>query len=251
VGVSVYANAAETPPDVRPVDRELLYRRRSDALKDLKRAPEHGPETAIRGCLARLLENAPADKLASMIDAASAGATVGEIAGVWRSAGRDQPATARPLPERRQAEAYEELRGAMTGFVERTGSRARVFLAAMGPVGQHQARADFSAAFFAAGGYDVLATGEFDTPERAAQAAAASGSPIVVLCSADDTYPAIVPRFCALLKAARPDVTVVLAGYPAVHAENFRKAGIDEFIHVRANVVEVLRSLAKRIGVMA
>lgn len=250
VGVSVYAHAAETPLDARPVDREILYRHRSDALKDLKRTPAHGPETAIGGCLARLRDSAPADKLASMIDAASSGATVGEMAGVWRSARRDQRATARPLIERRQSEAYEELRSAMAGFAERTGSRARVFLAAMGPVAQHKARADFSAGFFSAGGYDVLAPGGFDTPERAAQAAAAGGTPIVVLCSTDDTYPTIVPPFCAVLKAARPDATIVLAGYPAGHVENFRKAGIDEFIHVRANVVEVLRSLAKRIGVM-
>jgi len=251
VGVSVYANAAETPLDARPVDREDLHRRRSNTLKDLKESRDHGMETAVRGCLARLHESAPADVLASIIDAASSGSTVGEIAGAWRSARRDQPATARRLIERRQSEAYEELRGAMSGFVERTGSRVRVFLAAMGPVAQHKARADFSAGFFAAGGYDVLASGGFDTPERAAQAAAVSGSPIVVLCSADDTYPAIVPPFCALLRAARPDVTIMLAGYPADHVENFRKAGIDEFVHVRANVVEVLRSLAKRIGVTA
>jgi methylmalonyl-CoA mutase len=251
VGVSVYANVAETPLDARPVDREILHRRRSGKLKALKQTPDHGPGMAIHRYLEQVRESAPADMLGLMIDAALSGATVGEIARVWRSTRGDQPATAQPLPERRQAEAYEELRGAMAGFVERTGSRVRVFLAAMGPVDQHKARADFSAAFFAVGGYDVLAPGGFDTPERAAQAAAAGGTPIVVLCSTDDTHSSIVPPFCALLKAARPGVIIVLAGYPKDHLEDFRKAGIDEFIHVRANIIEVLRSLAKRIGVMA
>jgi methylmalonyl-CoA mutase len=251
VGVSVYANAAEAPLDARPVDAETLQRSRSGSLQKLKGSSDHGPETPIRRCLARLQESAPAEKMALMIDAVSSGATVGEIARVWRNANRDAPAKAEPLPVRRQAEAYEELRGAMARYAGRSGVRPRVFLASMGPVGQHQARTDFSTAFFAAGGFDILAPEGFDTPEEAARAAAASGAAIAVLCSTDDTYPSIVPAFCALLKASCPGVITVLAGYPQDHIESFRKAGIDEFVHLRANVVAVLRSLAQRIGVMA
>ncbi len=250
VGVSVYANAAETPLDARPVDAEAFHRRRSGLMKKLKGSPDRRPETPIRRCLARIQESASAEKMALMIDAVSSGATLGEIALVWRSARGETPAKAEPLPVRRQAEAYEELRDAMSRFTARTGSRPRVFLASMGPVGQHKARADFSTAFFAAGGYDILAPGGFDTAEGAVRAAATSGAAIVVLCSTDDTYPSIVPTFCALLKASCPGVTIVLAGYPQDHIGSFRKAGIDEFVHIRANVVEVLRSLAQRIGVM-
>jgi methylmalonyl-CoA mutase len=251
VGVSVYANAAETPLDVRPVDGEALHRRRAVSLEKLKGSPDHGPETPMGRCLVRLREGAPAEKMALMIDAVSSGATLGEIVLAWRNAKGETPAKAEPLPVRRQAEAYEELRGAMARFAGRTGSRPLVFLASMGPVGQHKARADFSTAFFAAGGFDILAPGGFDTPEGAARAAADSGAAIVVLCSTDDTYPSIVPSFCALLKASCPGVIIVLAGYPQDHFENFRKDGIDEFVHIRANVVQVLRSLAQRTGVMA
>jgi methylmalonyl-CoA mutase len=251
VGVSVYANAAEMPLDARPVDGRAFHRRRSVSLEKLKGSPDHGPEMPLRRCLVRLREGAPAEKVALMIEAVSSGATLGEIVFAWRSANRETPAKAEPLPVRRLAEAYEELRSAMARFTARTGSRPRVFLALMGPVGQHQARADFSTAFFAAGGFDILAPGGFDTPEEAARTAAASGAAIAVLCSTDDTYPSIVPAFCASLKASFPGVVAVLAGYPQDHVENFRKAGIDEFIHIRANVAQVLRSLAQRIGVMA
>jgi methylmalonyl-CoA mutase len=74
-----------------------------------------------------------------------------------------------------------------------------------------------------------------------------------VLCSTDETYPALVPAFAAAAKASPSTVrTVVLAGLPADAAvvASFRAAGIDEFIHVRANVHDLLAKLLKQIGAL-
>lgn len=65
----------------------------------------------------------------------------------------------------------------------------------------------------------------FATVEEAAQAALASGAGIVTICSTDDTYPEIVPPLTNLIKSSRPDMTVVLAGYPADQVEAHRAAG--------------------------
>jgi methylmalonyl-CoA mutase len=150
----------------------------------------------------------------------------------------------------RAAEQIEELRAASSAFAERTGARPRVFLAKMGPVLQHKARADFSAGFFAVGGFESLAKQNFETPEAAAAAAVASGAKIIVLCSTDDTYPTLVPAFAGAVKAANRDVSVVLAGLPAEAAivAAYRAAGVDEFIHLRANVCELLAKFLKQIG---
>ena len=74
-----------------------------------------------------------------------------------------------------------------------------------------------------------------------------------MLCSTDETYPELVPAFARAVKAAKPAVTVVLAGLPADAAvvTAFRAAGVDEFIHVRANVPQVLANLLKQIGVLS
>ena len=82
--------------------------------------------------------------------------------------------------------------------------------------------------------------------------AVASGAPIVVLCSTDETYPELVPAFGAALKTVRPEVAFVLAGRPteAATGATFRAAGVDEFIHVRANVREVLATFLKKIGAL-
>lgn len=153
---------------------------------------------------------------------------------------------------RRAAEGFEELRRAADGFALRTGARPKVFVAKIGPVKQHKARADFTAGFFAVGGFEMAGKAAFETAEAAAQAAVVSGAPIAVLCSTDETYPELVPAFGKALKAVKPEVAFVLAGLPADAALTtaFREAGVDEFIHVRANVREVLAKFLKKIGAL-
>ena len=157
-----------------------------------------------------------------------------------------------PVVACRAAEPFEALREASDAFAARTGARPKVFLAKMGPPLQHKARADFSAGFFATGGFEALAKQSFETAAAAATAAVASGASVVVLCSTDETYPELVPAFAQAVKAAKPAITVVLAGLPADAAvvTAFRTAGVDEFIHVRANVPQVLANLLKKIGAL-
>ena len=120
----------------------------------------------------------------------------------------------------------------------------------MGPRKQHAARADFSSGFFGAGGFETIPNKGFDTPEAAAAAAIKSGAPIVVLCSTDETYPALVPPLAQALKAAAKPPIIVLAGLPATPElqQQFKAAGVDEFIHVRANCAKLLASFQDKLG---
>ena len=73
---------------------------------------------------------------------------------------------------------------------------------------------------------------------------------MVVLCSTDDTYPALVPACAQALKAAAKPPIVVLAGLPATPElqAQFKAAGVDEFIHVRANCPKLLAGFLTRLG---
>jgi methylmalonyl-CoA mutase len=144
------------------------------------------------------------------------------------------------------------MRDASADYAKRTGKRPRVFLAKMGPLAQHKARADFTAGFFAPGGFEMVAKQTFATAAEAAQAAAESGAEIAVLCSTDETYPELVPAFASALKAAKPSVSLVLAGLPADKAvqDAFTSAGVEIFIHLRAPVEETLANLLKKIGAL-
>ena len=152
------------------------------------------------------------------------------------------------LPKRRLAERFESLLAKADAWVEEKGTRPMVFFANMGPLRQHKARADFSRDFLRAGGLDVVYPSGFPTPEEAARAAAESGCAVCVICSTDDTYPEIVPAFCKALREIKPDMMVALAGYPADHVEAFKEAGVDIFIHVRANCYNTIEAIQNKIG---
>lgn len=176
-------------------------------------------------------------------------APVFKVDAVYACELRDLIAAVEPF---RAASGFEALRDASEAFAARTGARPRVFVAKMGAVLQHKARADFAAGFFAPGGFELLAKQSFATAADAAAAATVSGAPIAVLCSTDDTYPELVPAFASALRASSPGVTLVLAGLPADAAvrDAFSAAGIDLFIHLRAPVEETLAQLLKKIGAL-
>jgi methylmalonyl-CoA mutase len=70
------------------------------------------------------------------------------------------------------------------------------------------------------------------------------------LCSTDDTYPTLVPATVKAIKAAANPPLVVLAGMPATPElqKQYTDAGVDEFIHVRANCAKVLAGFLDKLG---
>lgn len=148
----------------------------------------------------------------------------------------------------RLAEPYEEIRANTAAAKEKNGKAPSIFLANMGPLKQHKPRADFSQDFFSTGGYEILYNNGFETPEDAAKAAIESDSKIIVICSTDDTYPDIVPTLAKEVKAKAPEKFIVLAGYPTDYIEAFKEAGVDEFIHVKANIYKILLTVQDKLG---
>ncbi len=120
----------------------------------------------------------------------------------------------------------------------------KIFLANMGPLTQHKARADFSAGFFEVGGFTVESPAGFESVEDAAKAAKASGAAACVICSTDDSYPELVPPLAKAIKAQSPGTLVLVAGAPAPeHKEAYLAAGVWDFIHIRANCYEILKNI--------
>jgi methylmalonyl-CoA mutase len=175
------------------------------------------------------------------------GATLGEITRALRIS--DNPsAPITPVRITRAAARVEALRDATNRHVARTGQAPRAFLCNMGPLRQHKARADFARGFLAVGGFDAVYPRGFSSPEDAAEAFAGDGAAVVVICSTDDDYPALVPPLVKAIRAARPDAVILLAGYPEDQVEAHRQSGVDDFIHVRADVCEVFKRLQARLG---
>ena len=120
----------------------------------------------------------------------------------------------------------------------------------MGPLREHKARADFSRGFFAAGGYEVISPPGFTTPEDAALAFAESGRPDRGdLFHRRELSGAGAAAGAGASARRSPDAIIVLAGYPQDQIEAHKKAGVDEFIHVRADAVELLGKFHRQLGI--
>jgi methylmalonyl-CoA mutase len=156
-----------------------------------------------------------------------------------------------PLPRLRATQHIEDLRAQVIAYQKKNDKVLAVFLANLGPLAQHKARADFALGFLQVGGFYVAGNDGFATVGEAAEAALVSQAQAVCLCSTDDTYPDHVPRLIEQIKAKKPDMIFILAGFPQDMAETYKKQGIDIFIHIRANTFDCLTDLAQRMGVNA
>ncbi|MDR3279921.1 MAG: acyl-CoA mutase large subunit family protein [Synergistaceae bacterium] len=154
-----------------------------------------------------------------------------------------------PILPRRWTEQFEQTRRRTDDYKSRTGSNVRIFLANMGPVSQHKARADFITGFMEVAGYEILTNNGYATTDECADAAISSGADIAVICSADATYPELVPPLARRVKEKKPSMKVFLAGAPAEeHKQSYTDAGVDDFISVRSNCLSVLNDIQKAKG---
>jgi len=144
----------------------------------------------------------------------------------------DAPLT--PLEPFRFASLFEEVRIE----TEKSGKRPRVLLFKYGNPAWMTARAAFSGNFFASAGYEILDQPAFDTVDLGIQAAKDKKADIVVLCSSDDAYSELAPVVHTALKKQS---IIVVAGYPVDLVNALRKNGIDQFIHIKSNLLETLK----------
>lgn len=133
------------------------------------------------------------------------------------------------LPERPAPAVVDPVRsyGASFEALRDTPPARPVFLATLGPVAQHTARATFATNLLAAGGVAVEAAGATaDVDELVAAYRASSGSPVVLLAGTDPTYAERGTAAAAALREAGA-TWVVVAGKPLDGADDACALGVD------------------------
>jgi methylmalonyl-CoA mutase len=140
----------------------------------------------------------------------------------------------RPLSPHRYAEGFEAQRARADRHARERGERPTVFLATLGPLPVHSARAGFATNLFGTAGIRSVTgePGEFS----------ASGASIACLCSSDSLYAEAGASAAAQLKAAGAR-RVYLAGRPGDEQARAKltEAGVDEFVFAGGDAVDVVR----------
>ncbi|KZB82241.1 methylmalonyl-CoA mutase family protein [Amycolatopsis regifaucium] len=139
------------------------------------------------------------------------------------------------LPRHRYAEAFEALRDR----ADAQPSRPRVFLATLGPVAAHTARASFAANLFQAGGIEAVNPG---ATEDIVAEFRASGTKIACLCGSDTSYAEEAASVAKALKEAGA-TSVLLAGKPGDYPD------ITDYLFTGCDALEVLTGTLNELGV--
>ncbi len=162
------------------------------------------------GFLGRLEEEAGGPRRRQVATRRRAITGVSEFPNLHEELPERRPLEGDPGPDR-YARDFETLRDDPT--------TTPVFLATMGPVAQHTARATFAANLLAAGGVDTVSAGPTTTAEDVVSAFRHSGddggpaTPVVCLCGTDTAYGEWGADLVAELREAGA-THVVLAGKP-------------------------------------
>jgi methylmalonyl-CoA mutase len=108
-----------------------------------------------------------------------------------------------------------------------------------------KARAQFSANFFGCAGYEIIDNRSFETIDDATKSVMESGADIVVICSSDDEYQQFAPE---LFNKLKEKAIIVIAGNPAC-AEELKSKGLENFIHLKSNVIQTLSDFNMKLGI--
>ena len=257
VGTNMYPNMTEELLDPRPEDVPALKKELSEGVEKYRADMD---KDFLKEKLEEL-KAADTDIVEKAIAAFSAGATISEVR-TARAAKADS-IEVRKIYAHRWTERFEKLRFDTQAFKKETGKNVEIFLANMGPIPQHKARADFSTSFLQVGEFSVHLNNGFQDDEdkpgsrwdKCVEALKAGcddkGTPYdcAVICSTDATYPEDVPALAPRLKEVLGKGTLFLAGAAPKDMEAvYREAGIDEFISVKANCYDILRMLQQKKG---
>ena len=256
VGTNMYPNMTEELLDPRPEDVPALKKELSEGVEKYRADMD---KDFLKEKLEEL-KAADTDIVEKAI-AAFSGATISEVR-TARAAKADS-IEVRKIYAHRWTERFEKLRFDTQAFKKETGKNVEIFLANMGPIPQHKARADFSTSFLQVGEFSVHLNNGFQDDEdkpgsrwdKCVEALKAGcddkGTPYdcAVICSTDATYPEDVPALAPRLKEVLGKGTLFLAGAAPKDMEAvYREAGIDEFISVKANCYDILRMLQQKKG---
>lgn len=184
-GVSSYANPLEDTLTRPSFDRAAFSAKRAAA------APSERAAFA-----ASVDSSAPPSSeafAAAVIQAFAGGATVGQVGAAY---GSDRW-TSTPLAPVRDAEGFEALVARTMTLPTRS-----VFVAGVGPLPTHKARASWVESFFGAGGLTRTGAPAYATAEEALSEYDSAVTPVVIIVAPDSAYEELVPMLAPALRAA-------------------------------------------------
>ena len=234
IGQNVYTETEDSPltagadGGILTPDPEV-ERERIEALERWRAGRDEGAVSEALAELARVAAEEDANVMPATIDAARAGATTGEWAGVLREAFGDYRAPtgvegAAPPADSRQ---LAEIRGRVDDVSERIGHRIKILVGKPGLDG-HSNGSEQIALRARDAGMEVIYQGIRLTPAEIAESALQEDVDVVGLSILSGSHLELVPEVVRMLREEGIQAPVVVGGIiPAADAKRLRAAGVD------------------------
>ncbi|MFK7792913.1 MAG: methylmalonyl-CoA mutase [Devosiaceae bacterium] len=217
IGVNCYKPASEQPLEIRQVNNASVRQEQLEKLAKLRSERDQG---ATESALTALSNGAAADGnlMALCVNAARAGATVGEMSDAMEKVFDRHRAEIKAISgvyKREVGDMSEAITKALAmtdAFEEADGRRPRILVAKMGQDGHDRGQKVIASAF-ADIGFDVDIGPLFATPDEAARQAVENDVHVVGVSSLAAGHLTLVPALKAALAAeGREDIMIVVGG---------------------------------------
>ncbi|MDH3652705.1 MAG: methylmalonyl-CoA mutase subunit beta [Myxococcales bacterium] len=241
VGVSEFPNLHEDAIDRASVSDKELQALLKASLESLDLAANRDRLLAV----ARSVKDearAPGSLTEACVDATSNGADMYSVATVLQHGQPDFHVE--PILQWRASEIWERQRERS----DRQQTRPTAFLANLGSISSHTARATWAQNLLAAVGVDAVANDGFDAVDSLAAAWKSSATGLAVICGSDADYETMLEPAVAALKNAGCDL-VLVAGRPGEREGAIRELGASDFVFVGADVLRVMTRVLDAMGV--
>jgi methylmalonyl-CoA mutase len=257
VGVNALRRADEPPVEVLKIDNSAVRAAQIEKLQRL-RAERDGSRVAAALAALTAAAGSGANLLAASVEAARAGATVGEMSAALETVfARHQavPSVVEGVYARESGavDSIAEIRGLTEAFRENAGRPPRILVAKVGQDG-HDRGQKVVASALADLGFEVDMGPLFQTPDEAAAQAIADDVHIVGVSSLAAGHLTLVPALKkALVAAGRGDIMVVVGGViPPQDFAALRDAGAEAIFPPGTVITEaaadLLETLNQRLG---
>jgi methylmalonyl-CoA mutase len=249
VGVNKYANINEKPVEtVLDFDFNKLNQYVDNYDTYITSRDNNKIDSLLDEFEVKFKENS-VDAIGAAILALKAGASLGEL---YNSIPCDivDNIEVKPIYLRRSSEIFEEMREFVNVFIEENGKNPSLDFFCFGALRDWKARADFSNDFFSVGGFANNIYDGLNSVQDAMAKIDFTHKNIIVVCSTDDKYAEFLVEFVKSVKSANSENYIILAGYPKDMIETYKDAGVDMFIHVKANIINCLREVYEVAGLI-
>jgi methylmalonyl-CoA mutase len=177
------------------------------------------------------------------IDAFAAGTYINDVVNTLFQG--DAPIKMPIIDSRRSAKLFENMREATNKYKNVNRRIPTVHLACYGTLNQYKTRADFATDFFQVAGLEIATLDGFLAAGELIEGVKKTEAKVIVFCSTDDLYADFLIRALPAIKKEKPRAMYILAGYPTDKVEEYKAAGIDDFIYFKANVYEIVHKVQK------